>query len=198
MHKQLVLSLLIGATLCLAQPAAPPDAGTRYFPKGSFSSNAREDMELRTRFADALAALQEAPLTSERSTQSYRFLWLRSFHEPISIRIDVREDGTSTLTAKVGATPGSNERGALESRTERLSRAQSDLVIRGISSTAFWSLPAKTGRIGPDGAVWLVEGVRPKRHHAVFRWAPKSGPIREIGVDFLRLSKIAVEPDELY
>src|SRR5262249_15746244 len=51
-------------------------------------------------YSKHLAAMGEPSLLELSRADAYRFLWLRSFHHPISARLVVRNDGTATLISK--------------------------------------------------------------------------------------------------
>ena len=51
-------------------------------------------------YSVGLAAMGEQALWAG-DRESYRFLWLRAFDEPVMIRIDSAPDGTGVLTAKM-------------------------------------------------------------------------------------------------
>jgi hypothetical protein len=74
--------------------ASVAEAQVRYFPP-DFPANW---------YTQHLTAFNESSLwesSQTQKTQSYRFLWLRTFHHPIVVRIDVNVDGTSLLTTKM-------------------------------------------------------------------------------------------------
>jgi len=125
--------------------------------------------------------------------QVYRFLWLRSFHPPIVVRVE-RSGETCTLFARQGGL----DTGELSvDRSRPMTPVEwKDLERRAADS--FWPLPTKGGcQGGFDGASWLVEGRRLHKYHAVNRWSPDEGnPFREFCLRFIELSGLA--PDRVY
>lgn len=111
-----------------------------------------------------LIALKEPSLLESskvQKTQSYRFLWLRTFHHPIAIRADLNPDGTSSLTTKVASGTGGYSPGRLvQNSTVSLTREQTDWFLGQIEADDFWKLPSVQQDRGPDGAQWIIEGVR--------------------------------------
>lgn len=80
-----------------------------YFPKGVLSSDARGDLFRANWYSKHLKALEEPSLlglAKNPSLQSYRFVWLRTFHHPVIVRLDIMADGTGDLTVKVASGAG--------------------------------------------------------------------------------------------
>ena len=143
------------------------------------------------------------PLWSRSKTekeQSYRFLWLRTFHQPIAVRVDVNADGTSRLTIKITTGAGGYTSGQLaRSDTYTLTREKTLWFLGKIEETKFWELPTvDRSRMGTDGAAWVVEGVKDGSYHIVDRWSPGNGPVRVIGLLMLhKLQKLKI-PGPIY
>ena len=51
---------------------------------------------------------------------------------------------------------------------------------------------------GVDGADWILEGSSWGEHHIVRRWSPEGGPFRDLCLAMLKLSGLAVAPDQIY
>src|SRR5215469_15820751 len=78
-------------------------SGQDYFPAGALSRYAQVDTARARWYSGLLTALDEPSLlqTSKNpALQSYRFVWLRTFHHPVAVRLDVMGDGTGMLTVK--------------------------------------------------------------------------------------------------
>jgi hypothetical protein len=187
--------------LCLLGTTTP--AQVRYFPNGVLSADRRAD-EFRLKwYIGQLAALQEPSLwesSKTQQTQSYRFLWLRTFHHPVAIRVDVNADGTSELTTKMTSGAGGYAPGKLtKNATVTLSKEQTEWFLGKIEQYKFWQLPSVQETIGADGAQWIVEGIKDRAYHVVDRWTPRDGDVRAIGLVFINdLAKLKIAPAELY
>src|SRR5229473_4417770 len=129
-----------------------------------------------------LKILKEPSLYAQSKTtekQSYRFLWMRSFHELVSIRFDLQSDGKAMITVKKGT-------GTAEAFSTQLARGyrrmltqeQSKWFLDEVRQSDFWNL---VGHQDPDddgvsdGARWVIEGTKDRRYHVVDRWSPESG-----------------------
>lgn len=179
-------------------------AQTRYFPQKTFGDDPRLDQFVSGWYSGQLKALREPSLlelSKAPSTESYRFLWLRSFHHPIAIRVDVQADGSATLTTKIASGAGGYPPGRLTASTTRLlTKDEAQKLIARINASRFWQLPSyERDRAGNDGSEWVVEAAVHGKYHLVSAWSPKDGPIHDLGDMFLfELAKINVPKNEIY
>lgn len=145
-------------------------------------------------YADALARMGEPAFCSTTSSgdgrETYRFLWLRTFHRPVLVRVTFEDDGAVSVVYKETNGLGGydlgtldvNERSDLKQRLldemEHASIVQAFLDhVRQRAESGFWALPFRVddGSIGLDGATWTVEGTKHGRCHLVERWSPDAG-----------------------
>ena len=179
-------------------------AQVRYFPNGVLSVHRRADEFKLKWYSGQLAALQEPSLwesSKTQQTQSYRFLWLRTFDHPVAIRVDVNADGTSQLTTKMTSGAGGYAPGKLiKNATVTLSKEQTEWFLGKIDR--FWQLPSvqemTKETIGADGSQWIVEGIKAHGYLVVDRWTPRDGDVRAIGLVFINVAKLKIAPGELY
>src|SRR5262249_54821281 len=74
---------------------------SRYFPSGAFGPSPQSFSE--TWYSSTLRALEEPSLFALRNDPSrrvYRFLWLPSFHRPISVRLTINADGSGSIVTR--------------------------------------------------------------------------------------------------
>jgi hypothetical protein len=193
--------LLVLSSLCLLGTATP--AQVRYFPKGSLSANPQSDEFSAKWYTEQLVALREPSLwesSKTQQTQSYRFLWLRTFHHPVAIRIDVSPNGTSRLTTKITSGAGGYAPGKLiKNVAVTLNKEQTDWFLEKIVEHKLWQLPPMQETGGEDGAQWIVEGIKDGSYHIVDRWSPQDGDVRAIGLIMINdLAKLTLKPSEVY
>src|SRR5580704_15030869 len=83
-------------------PNDPPDANPQYFPEIPFAGpSGLNDFKVRW-YAKHLRAMREPSISAaskDESLVAYRFLWLRTFHHPIAIRLTIRRDGNASMIA---------------------------------------------------------------------------------------------------
>jgi hypothetical protein len=176
-----------------------------YFPKGTFSDDPGWDLFTAVWYSTHLKALNEPSLlhlSSKPSYESYRFVWLRTFRHPVTVRLDITVDGIGELTTKVSDGLGGYMPGEIiENFSRRLTRERTSLFLAGVEKNKFWELPSydNSGPLGLDGSQWIIEGVKDGKYHVVDQWTPKTGPIRELGLELaLGLAELKIPKHELY
>lgn len=201
-YKRLAVSALISLLFIIVDYANCQS----YFPPHTFSDRTDADEFTAKWYTGQLRALHEPSLweLSEKSNsnQVYRFLWLRSFHHPISIRLDIQPDGNGTLTTKIcdgagGYAPGK----IIRDQTRILSSPTISEFLSEISARHYWDMPTEepfNGTIGVDGAQWILEGVNRNNYKIVDRWSPKNGPIKELCLRMVNLAGLKLKKDEIY
>jgi hypothetical protein len=172
-------------TLCFGQ--------STYFPAGVLGEDSKEDNFKVDWYTKFLSAMREPSLweaSKTKKTQSYRFLWLRSFNHPISVRLEVNRDGSALLVTKISSGQGGYEPGRLATnRTQRLGQKQTSWIIGQIEELKFWTLatipPRDPNVVGVDGAQWIFEGTKDGTYHIVDRWLPETGEVHALGIMML-------------
>lgn len=146
-------------------------------------------------FSGELAAFHEPSLYRRPATapRSIRFTWLRSFHDPIVVRIDAAPDGRQTLTAKrrpaghgYGPTPGAGRSIELE---RLLTPPEATALDAAIARSGLFDAPAAGCSCCLDGAQWIIEGVDPLGGYRYRnRQSPKDGLEHALGLHLLGLT----------
>lgn len=173
----------------------------RFFPKGVLGENEEADKFTYEWYSKHLIALEEPSLFQARKQKgiiSYRFLYLRTFHNPISIRIELdKERKTGTLIYKKTDGKGGYRAGYIEDfKVIKLNENDIKKLLNTFETAYFWRQPIKIKDYGLDGAQWIIEGVDNGRYHLVDRWSPEDGNIYELGILFIELS--GIKPDKIY
>jgi hypothetical protein len=207
-QKRLVLAPEYWVSLLLIALVLPLTYGQnvkrsrKYFPESSI--DARQDGFKNKWYSTQLEALQEPSLyrlVSTPAANSYRFLWLRSFHHPIAIRVDLNPDGTGVLTTKIGSGSGGFRPGTLsENKSRLLSHEETSNFLSVVSEVHFWNTPNPVNdQAGTDGSQWIIEGVKRGSYHVVDRWTPTGGAVHRLGLLLaFDLAKVDVPKNEIY
>jgi len=174
-------------------------ARTTYFPLSGLAA---------TRFGSRgywysrqLKAMNELPLGAlENEDESYRFLWLRTFHHPISIRVS-RTGDHYFMEVKQLSGLGGYEPGTLDVNWGcAISEDEWDLFLTHLEHSNFWLMPAQGDVVSTDGAQWIMEGYRESRYHVVDRQSPAPGAYADACLYLLRQSGLLakIPADEVY
>ena len=216
----LCLVALVGSATAQGAPVRYPPArdAFSFFPSGVFH-RARPDLDTfqLSWYGGALLALHEPPLYGARPAAGMtvlRFLWLRSFHPEVAVRVESGPDRCRVVTTVLGRRPdpavvGRSGSVPMEFRFAPVARRDSsDLpgrscepVLRRLRDAQFWSAHVTDSAQGVDGAEWVLEGVSSTLYHVLTRWAPdRAGarPVRAAGLAFLLLGHAAPSPREIY
>jgi len=123
----------------------------------------------------------------------YRFTWLRSFHHPVSIRLEKQGDRILLFT-KVFSGAGGYEPGELiVDKITEVTPQEYNTLISKVEETRFWSLPTGIEDSSNDGAEWIVEIAKNRSYHMVTRRTPfdeQFGNYRIIGEYLISLAKL--------
>ena len=185
---------------------ASATAQEAYFPKNALGRDVRSDQRKAMWYSHELKVLGEPSffkLANNPSSESYRFLWLRTFHPPIAIRLDLQADGSGILTTKTA----NGEAGfpytvkqLAKSGSRTIERERIQALLGRLTRAGFWSLPPETyDQTGTDGSQWIIEGIKQGTYHFVDRWSPDEGSVRELGLMFIfDLAQMKIPEDQVY
>ncbi|HLP03280.1 MAG TPA: hypothetical protein VK163_14740 [Opitutaceae bacterium] len=126
--------------------------------------------------------LAEEPLAA--GEERFRFLWLRSFHRAALLELRFTADGTGAYEAKLWEDTPDGGHWVVQ-RTVALSASDRAGHRKSLERLSFFTLPFDDGRQGLDGATWLFEARDSERSHAVHRWSPEPGALRQFGVSLI-------------
>jgi hypothetical protein len=145
-----------------------------------------------------------APL---EDSEAFRFLWLRSFHNAIAVRISRRGDFyglEAVILDRAGrfsanyrrwlfGGSGDHRPGNVSRRvTKELSPDQGRALIARLEQMQFWQMATRGHALpGTDGARWILEARREGRYHVVDRWSDNDDGIKSVGMLFLDLAGLA-------
>lgn len=178
-----------------------PKGKSGYFPKNTWNGHDTADHFMNDWYGDFLKAMGEKSLLNVSDEKEvYRFLWLRTFHHPIFVRIE-RKGNSIRLFSKESNGAGGYEPGkVIRTTNTTLDETQWLDFLNLLGESKYWQMPAEDKRSGFDGSQWILEGVKENRYHVVDRWTPETGEYREACIYLLKLSGVGVDrlKDELY
>jgi len=168
------------------------------------SINYLDELEFGKRAADGLkiqlTALEENCLFNKHlqpNTVVYRFTWLRSFHNPIVIRIE-KDNNKIMLYWKVGKGAGGYEPQGLKKKgKKKLSLKSWESFLKLVSRAEFDKLPNEFYLPMTDGASWVLEKKSSEEFKAhKTNWA--SEELEEACLFLLKNTKIKIKDKDIY
>jgi hypothetical protein len=181
----------------------PPDENPKYFPASAFSQDSDLGDFTARWYAKHLRAMAEPSLleaSKDKKLVVYRFLWLRTFNQPISIRLSIRPTGAASLTTVVTSGKGGYQPGIVsKNKVTEVSTRQLKHFYYRLDEVGFWSMKTlDEANGGDDGAEWILEGIKDGNYHIVTRWTPESGNYRKLCLDLVELSDLTFKPNDIY
>jgi hypothetical protein len=174
-----------------------------YFPQKIWGNDMSPKHSQAGWYGKHLEAMNEKSLldSSRESAETYRFLWLRTFHHPIFVRVECARTEVKLFTKELdglgGYAPGKISRSGEGVLTE----SEWCEFLRLLDKADFWKMPSENDVLGNDGAQWVLEGVKENRYHVVDRWTPRDeSKYRAACIYLLKLSGVDVDKlkDDLY
>jgi hypothetical protein len=177
----------------------PIDSATFYFKtKAKWQDNTQDALDtfVNQWYSKMLFTLKEPILSNYHGKKEiYRFTWLRTFHHPVSVRVE-NQGNISKLFSKVcngasGYGPGQ----LIFDTTISISADEYKLLTMKVDSINFWSMKTEQrDEVGNDGSEWIIEAVKNNKYHMVTRWSPseeRQVNFRSVGEYLISLSKIS-------
>jgi hypothetical protein len=186
----------------------PIDSNQFYFPTKIFhnpNSLINIDTLILAWYSKHLRAMKEPLLFNKKENkQIFRFTWLRTFDNPVTIRIEKSQDNI-VLSWKLCDGAGGYDPGKMTiSDSITVDEETWRLFNKLVNRTHFWDMETvEKDQIGLDGEQWILEGKNEQKYHVVDRWTPTSGAyfdccnflIKEIRIDSLKLSEVRFKND---
>jgi len=143
----------------------------------------------------ALAGMNEPSLADGSGPDSWRFLWLRSFHAPIAVRIQSAADGRLNLTAKRLSGQGGYDPGLIAATVQRPLEPDEARRFRALAGSPRFDADGPPDcTFGADGARWIIETRVGGQYHFQDEWTPQTGEVAALGRFMLDLTDWDVEP----
>ena len=150
-----------------------------------------------TWYSRFLYAMKEPLLFNHQlDKEVYRFTWLRTFENPIMIRIE-KDKNVVFLRWKMTDGKGGYEPGQIIIDEGRIiTIPEWGKFIKLVNSAKFWK-SQRSGAFGTDGSEWILEGVEPTRYYVTSVWLPhKQSDFYKIGALLLELTDLKIEEDK--
>jgi hypothetical protein len=150
MNKYTIILILLFANVC----AYGQDFD--FLSHGKYSNEPVVDSGLIMRLTDL-----EEPIINEfeicDDCEIYRFIWLRTFDNPLIVRIERKADRYK-LTCKIGnGSAGYEPKGLKKTKTITISKADWDYFSKLLNQAGFDTIPNRYYFPKTDGASWILE-----------------------------------------
>jgi hypothetical protein len=179
----------------------PLDSNAFYFPIVSFSENKNNwlDTFTDTWYSKMLFALQEPLLYNKTDNKiSFRFTWLRTFHNPIAIRIENNNHHYKLYWKKSSGAGGYKPGKLTLNKSKEISEKEWNKFIELVNKANFWDLPTDNNSGGLDGSEWILEGTSNEYYHFAFFWSPRGGNFYDCCNYLISLTDLSFENDPKY
>ncbi len=193
--------------------AGKPLKGNWYFPINSFlafkhgwecdfSLDVKDKIEMallsQNWYSEQLYALDEPALYNQTAKTVYRLTWLRTFHNPVAVRIE--KTGTQyMLYWKVCNGAGGYNPGKLTiNKSKEISEQEWNIFISKLQAAHFNDIPVKADNIGSDGSEWIIEGMDDNHYHIAYRWTPRGTDFQKCGLYLIKLTGLKIKPHDIY
>ncbi len=179
------------------------DSTLYYFPMEKLLNPAifiGHDTFMNKWYSEKLFAMNEPIIYLDKSeSEIYRFTWLRTFHNPISIRIEKKEDEHS-LYWKLCDGAGGYESGKLvQNKQEKIEKKVWTTFSQMVQRINFWELESTENKLGSDGSRWILEAKTKDKYHVVVRWTPSNKSKFYETCDYLiRLTNLEINEEDKY
>lgn len=147
---------------------------------------------------EILGRFNEKPLRdhSDAIDETYRLVLIPTFHAPVSIRLWRKGDEKFLVVKKTSGKGGfgiNNFGKQSYEKTLNLTEDEWQTFINFLDESYFWDMPEVVKEeLGTDGATWIVEGLKDKMYHQVWRTIPDK-EFRESCTYLLRLASLEKE-----
>jgi hypothetical protein len=177
--------------LALLVTAAATLGAQTYFPPHILGDSPEDEASRIRWYENHLRAMREPSLwdlsRNNTSVEVYRFLWLRSFDQPIAVRLVVTPTGGLLISKATSGKAGFGSGRLIRDRESVLSKESTSWFLQGVDRVDFWNAPSRDNRSAKtsevSGAEWIIEGVRGGRYHVIDRWSPDSNdPAHVLGI----------------
>lgn len=180
------------------------DSTKFYFPSDVFRDTSiyvGREAFLNSWYSKHLFAMKEPILYADKSqNETYRFTWLRTFHNPIAIRIE-KSDNSYTLYWKLCDGAGGYEPGQLIiNKWKEIDGEKWNEFQNGLAQIDFWNMQTnETEVLGTDGSRWILEGKKDQQYQVLDRWSPsEKSKYYQVCYFLIGLTDVVIKEDEKY
>jgi hypothetical protein len=144
-------------------------------------------------FSQELRAMNEPSILSlDPTSEVYRFLWLRSFHHPVAVRVWRTRDEYFMSAIEMSAAASRAGKG-FKRTSRRLTPEEWFTLTDKLEELCFWTFEDDQRVRANDGAEWIMEGLSEGRYHLIDVQSPTVGSYRDACLYFLKISDLGYD-----
>jgi hypothetical protein len=147
-----------------------------------------------------LFALHEPILFNYTGNEEiYRFTWLRTFHNPIALRLHKKNENIRLYVKATSGAGGYSPGNLIIDTTITITINEWKTFQTKFNAIDFWNFPTRPKTFpGNDGSEWILEAVNKNKYHAASRWSPGYSEFSKCCVYLVELSKLKITKQDQY
>lgn len=136
----------------------------------------------------------------DEEKEIYRFTWLRSFDNPIVIRIEITSNEKTIFWKELELDKEYKPIKIIRNENKPLNDQKWNELKSLLQKENFWDIYPNINVPGNDGSFWVLEGTKNKKYKAVAFWAPKRDKIEYFNLCkyILSLTDLKIEEKNIY
>ena len=152
----------------------------------------------RNWYSSQLEAMNEISLTAKLTPEEkfIRFLWLRSFDNPVSIRIEIDPGEQGMLFFVMADGAGGYAPGEISNSFSRQLTVTEIQELNSLLVNADICTSESRKSVPLDGAQWIFERRHGNNYCVIDRWSPKDDPYFALGIYLLDLAGFEESEDQ--
>jgi hypothetical protein len=136
----------------------------------------------------------------DKTDKTYRFTWLRSFHIPVIIRIDKKQNSFSLTCKELIDNEGYSPNEFKLNTTKKISMPQwitFEYLLKKLNFE-YVQTDNSNNEDCMDGAVWILEAKSAKNYHCVYRHCTTEKDFKNACLYLLKLSGLNIKKEDIY
>jgi len=214
----LYLIVIIGLSSCLENTRSkyfdekievntenvPLNKKQNYFPISKFTdstTNKKHAIQNIKYCSEILFGLNEPLLFNKKSiNESFRLLWLRSFDNPISIRIEKNRSHVHITWKESYPSDGYNPSYMILYKDKELTLNEWNQFTSLLAPIDYWNTSVLDTISSLDGSVWYLEGVNSNHYHIMYRKGTSNlnSPFQNACNYLIKLTDLNIPKDSFY
>ncbi|MEE4196267.1 MAG: hypothetical protein V2I54_01370 [Bacteroidales bacterium] len=150
-------------------------------------------------YSEHLYAMKEPLLFNKNlNKEVYRFTWLRTFDNPVVIRIENIGEKYK-LTWKLCDGAGGYTPGNLKiDKSVEINPEKWEMFKSKLDELDYWNMSLGRMSFGTDGSEWILEGVNKEKYKVVTVWTPSKGKFYDACNYLLTLTDLEINETDKY